>query len=212
MSKLSKAESARINGAKSRGPITPEGKERSSKNALRHGLAAESLPLINESRERFAAMLADYVEVFQPANAVEEDLVEDMVDNRWRKRRAVGIYNAALDLQMSKDRAEVEKLFNKIDGETRQAIAMTNLCKSTDLLRNLHRYESTAVRGYFRAMNMLLKLQAARRKEEEEVQEAEAEFAPSSSPRPKLVPVFDKKSSQNEPTAPGSDSPRKEKN
>ena len=109
MSKLSKAESARINGAKSRGPVTPEGKARSSKNALRHGLAAESLPLTNESRERFAAMLADYVEVFEPANAVEEDLVEDMVDARWRKRRAVGIYNAALDLQMSKDRRRSRK-------------------------------------------------------------------------------------------------------
>ena len=52
MSQL-KSETARANGAKSRGPVTPEGRAASSRNSLRHGFTAESVVLPTESQEDF---------------------------------------------------------------------------------------------------------------------------------------------------------------
>ena len=40
INKLTRAEQSRINVAKSLGPITPEGKAKSSRNSLKHGFAA----------------------------------------------------------------------------------------------------------------------------------------------------------------------------
>ncbi len=44
---------SRANGARSRGPKTPEGKARSARNSTHHGLLARVLLLEGESRDRF---------------------------------------------------------------------------------------------------------------------------------------------------------------
>jgi hypothetical protein len=166
MSKLTKAESARINGARSKGPVTPEGKARSAQNSFRHGLAARSIPLANESESRCAEMLAAYIEHFQPAGVVEADLVEELVAARWRHRRALAWQNAALDLQMQRDEPQVEADFESLDGETRQVVALANL--DSGLWQNMHRYEIAASRAYHRALRTLRQLQAERQCGEEQ--------------------------------------------
>ena len=63
-----KADIARENGAKSRGPITPEGKARSSVNSFKHGLTAKCVVLSNESEESYTELQQCFRNTWQPIN------------------------------------------------------------------------------------------------------------------------------------------------
>ena len=64
MTSLRQIEANRRNALKSTGPTTPEGKERSRCNAVRHGLTAETVIAVLESSEDYEAfeapVLSDY--------------------------------------------------------------------------------------------------------------------------------------------------------
>src|SRR4051794_24522683 len=100
MPKLTRAESARINGAKSRGPKTPEGRAKSSMNAVSHGITAKTMILQNENPEEFQKMLKGYSEDLQPATQTEMEQVSKLVAARWRLRRIWRYEDAMLDIEM----------------------------------------------------------------------------------------------------------------
>ena len=86
---LTRAEAARLNGAKSRGPRTPEGKARSARNALKHGLTAQAFALLpGEDAEAYAALLADLTRRYRPADALAAHLVQRLASVMWRQQRA----------------------------------------------------------------------------------------------------------------------------
>jgi hypothetical protein len=75
-----KSETARINGAKSRGPKTAEGREKSSRNSVTHGLTGRNIVVLEcENQDDFWAVHAEPMEIHQPATPAEKDLVEQMV-------------------------------------------------------------------------------------------------------------------------------------
>ena len=90
-------EASRINGRRSQGPITPQGKYNSSRNNLRHGLLAQTVVLEKESEERFLELLDEYMQAHQPQSVTEAGLVETMVIAKWRQLRIVGLQKLALD-------------------------------------------------------------------------------------------------------------------
>ena len=96
MSSLTKSESARINGAKSRGPKTEAGRKRSSQNAIKHGLTSQTLVLPAEDPDEFHQLLTSYLDQFQPHGPAELHLVHDMVAAKWRLQRLAIIENPTL--------------------------------------------------------------------------------------------------------------------
>ena len=149
--KLNRSESARINGAKSRGPVTPEGKQRSSLNAVRHGLLARSVCLTSEDPEKFQELLQDYLDLLQPANNVELRLVEQIASAAFRLERFAGTEAALFDLEMNKQTAET-------DTAARFALAFKSLADNSKSLSLYLRYEAAITRQYDRAMKQLLTL------------------------------------------------------
>ena len=69
----------RANAAKSTGPKTPDGKARSSQNALKHGFTASTFAVVRlEDLQEIANLKSDLVAVYQPVNAQELFALERM--------------------------------------------------------------------------------------------------------------------------------------
>ncbi len=74
---------------KKRGPNTPEGKARSSMNALKHGLRSKRFLLLpEEDPEDFASLVSDIRAAYGPEDAVELAHVEAIAVAMWREIRA----------------------------------------------------------------------------------------------------------------------------
>jgi len=92
--KLSRSEQARVNGAKSKGPKTEQGKEKCAKANITHGAyAARISTLPFEDQEMYASMWQAAVDQLNPRNTLELNLVTQYVDWTWRADRLLGAAN-----------------------------------------------------------------------------------------------------------------------
>ena len=73
--------------SKALGPRTRQGKQKSSRNATKHGLFSKVIVLDSESKAEYEELLAGLRETLQPEGALEELLVEKLATTVWRHRR-----------------------------------------------------------------------------------------------------------------------------
>jgi hypothetical protein len=142
----------RANGALSRGPSTPQGKERSARNALRHGLLSRCVVLENECPKTFAGLLSDHIDHLQPADGLELGMIEQMVASDWRLRRAWAIETRLLDKQIAAQSAggDLDRMSDAFSGlADGRALAL------------IHRYEARLHLTYQRSLHNLLLLRMA---------------------------------------------------
>jgi len=71
----------------STGPRTDSGKQRSSLNALRHGLTAACAVLPSEDRAAYDAHRRGFFDEYKPATPTETQLVIELADTAWRMNR-----------------------------------------------------------------------------------------------------------------------------
>ena len=99
MSSFRQIEANRRNAQLSTGPVTEEGKKRSRRNALRHGLTAETVIDALEDAEDYAAFEMAVMADYDAPSAVERELVLRLASVLWRLRRATAIQSGLFKIQ-----------------------------------------------------------------------------------------------------------------
>jgi hypothetical protein len=99
MASLRQIAANRLNARKSTGPRTRDGKARSRRNALRHGLTAETIVDVLESADDYRKFHKQVIRAVQPRSFVERELTFRLVSLLWRLRRATAIESGLLSIQ-----------------------------------------------------------------------------------------------------------------
>jgi hypothetical protein len=208
-----KSATSRANGAKSHGPKTPEGREKSSRNSLDHGFTSKNnIVLECENEDDFQEMLCYYADTYQLGSPVEEVLVTDMVAARWRMQRLRLIETALLDSEMQRELPEAE---TTDDPAFQLAFAFRRLVDESRGISLASRYESRLHRIHERSHRTLRELQQTRTQWTSEPVSPEPVHpeppAPTAEPVEEAVPAQDDKKLRNEPTPPAPADARKDR-
>jgi len=145
-----RAEASRKNGARSRGPKTAEGKARSARNALKHGLRAQKhVVLAEEDGEEFRALEAAFIAELAPVGALQAVLAQRIAVAAWRLKRA--------------DRIEAELLAHRQGRDGDLGLAVIRDGNGAGALPTLLRYRGGALAELTRSLRALKALRAEAR-------------------------------------------------
>jgi len=158
----------RANSRYSTGPKTKAGKRRSSQNALRHGLTAQTVVMPNESLEAYRSHLKSFTHEYQPQGTTETQLVQSLADSSWRLNRVASVEATLL----SHDAAHATKPthFPRLEAQRLHAVAVT-FVSQTKALANLSLHSQRLSREFERTVALLRKLQETRHAQEQKERE-----------------------------------------
>ena len=108
------------------GPRTKEGKDRSKRNPLKHGIFSSPLLLGEEDAKVYRSFLTELTEYLDPKGALESILVEKLATNAWRHRRLLEAESSAIDkhkkeLLSERDEREDECFHRNVQEELARA-------------------------------------------------------------------------------------------
>jgi hypothetical protein len=152
----------RANALLSTGPRTDSGKQRSSVNALRHGLTAASAVLPSEDRAAFDAHRRGFFDEYQPATPTETQLTQELADTAWRLNRIPLLEAALLDRAANPPTEQTRIDFDIVDAHRALGLHYTRLSrqfqKTLDTLRDIQADRAERERRDLRDAAALLEL------------------------------------------------------
>ena len=186
---------SRENAKKSTGPRTPEGKARSSKNALKHGLLSQDAVIPGEDPAEFDRHLTLYEDTYLPHNCIEKELVRQIADAAWRMRRLSRIETTIIRAAIARTRTfqqqvRPERMREGHEGDLQ--LLGASMYGGTQFLSQLARYDGHLNHRFHRAVELMMKI----RKEDRKLREAENKDATNRdrgvdpSPRSPSPPVW----------------------
>ncbi len=153
------------NQSKSTGPRTPEGKERSSHNALRHGLTGRIVVLPSEDMSVYQAFCKELMADLAPETPVERQYAQTFCDTQWRLNRARSIEDGMLSL----GHFEGATVPGVDQPEIQAALTAAKVFRQdSKSFMNLTLYEQRLQRTQKEALRQLQELQAKRKAAEAE--------------------------------------------
>jgi hypothetical protein len=120
---------------RSTGPVTPDGKAKSSMNALTHGCRSEKEVLPHEDRAEFEFTIQIWLDAYKPEDPISETLVLDTAKAHWIFKRNQTYY---------------DQIASRLPGDAWHWTD-TNL----KLYDKFSRYKTTAERSFYRSFNTL---------------------------------------------------------
>jgi hypothetical protein len=142
----------RANSQHSAGPRTAAGKQRSSLNALRHGLTAASPVLPSEDSAAYEDHRRGFLDEYKPATPTESQLVQELVDTSWRLNRIPLLEADVLARAAAPVPLDEEITFDIVDAHR--------------LIANLTIQGDRLSRQFRKSLETLLKIQAERAERE----------------------------------------------
>src|ERR1700719_1253455 len=162
---INRAAVNRANAQHSTGPRTEAGKQRSSLNALRHGLTGQTVVLPTEDQSAYQRHSHAFLDEYQPKGATETRLVQSLLDPSWQLNRAGAVETNLYSLGITEMEDRIRA--NHLEAETALAMALAYR-EHNRAFANISIYRQRLSREFERTLALLRQIQAERRKTEQE--------------------------------------------
>src|ERR1700724_2509339 len=154
----------KANAQKSTGPRTAAGKQRSSLNALRHGLTGQTIVLPTEDHSAYQRHSQAFLDEYRPKGATEIQLVQSLLDTSWQLNRASAVETNLFSLGIT----EMEDRIRANHPEAEAALAMAMAYREHNrAFANIGIYRQRLTRQFERTLVLLRQIQAERRKNQQ---------------------------------------------